>query len=46
MARAASPRQPTRAVPPRRLARGFTLIEVLLAMVLLVAGLTLAFATL
>lgn len=34
-----------RAVPPRA-ARGFTLIEVLLAMVLLVAGLALAFATL
>ncbi|MEI2454009.1 prepilin-type N-terminal cleavage/methylation domain-containing protein [Lysobacter firmicutimachus] len=31
---------------PRAAARGFTLIEVLLAMVLLVAGLTLAFATL
>ncbi|MGN7917504.1 MULTISPECIES: prepilin-type N-terminal cleavage/methylation domain-containing protein [Lysobacter] len=43
MARAASP---VRNLPARRGARGFTLIEVLLAMVLLVAGLTLAFATL
>src|SRR5688572_12884497 len=46
MARAPRPMRAMQGGRLRRHMRGFTLIEVLLAMVLLVAGLTLAFATL
>jgi len=46
MARSVDPMKAMHGVSSRQRMRGFTLIEVLLAMVLLVAGLTLAFATL